>query len=295
MAADYSYCADKIKAAWRNFFSSASTSKIRLVVLTTGYDESIFSAYIEAAKAFMGYVSVIGFNIFACPKLIKTYKIRKLPAVLVFKGKSLKEIWMEIEDNPQINRNTAINRIAQLLKLSSLSTATPRALPHRATAPTIVPAADLPSSATGYSSRSAKNKVYDLVNQERTNYNKKLAAAGYQPIPMLRKNEKLEKVAEYHANNMANYGFYSHTDPQGNGVAERLQLLVAKGVIPPINWRAIGENIDKDDMTPESVMRSWMGSPGHAKNILRSNFTDVGIAVDWPTKHWVQVFAQIPH
>ena len=44
-----------------------------------------------------------------------------------------------------------------------------------------------------------------------------------------------------------------------------------------INYRSAGENIAAGQTTAESVMKSWMNSPGHKKNILSPNFTHIGV------------------
>jgi len=300
----YTYCADKIKTAWRNFFASAP-GVMRLVVLSTGFDDTLSSQYAQAAKAYPHSVAVIGLNITACPKLVQVYKLQRIPCVLVFKNKTLKEIW-QVSEDASVNVNQAVSRLSALLNRAPALTrteatrSTRTTLPARAVPATIVrtaaPAPVVPASdlgATSYNANTAKDEVYRLINRERALENQRRAARGLAPMPLVKPNAQLDKVAAYHAGNMARYGFYAHTDPQGHGPADRLQLLVSRGVIPQVNWRAIGENIDKDDTSPQMVMNSWMGSAGHRENILRPNFTDVGIAVDWPTKHWVQVFAQV--
>jgi uncharacterized protein YkwD len=44
-----------------------------------------------------------------------------------------------------------------------------------------------------------------------------------------------------------------------------------------INYRSAGENIAAGQTTAESVMKSWMNSPGHKKNILSPSFTHIGV------------------
>jgi uncharacterized protein YkwD len=38
-----------------------------------------------------------------------------------------------------------------------------------------------------------------------------------------------------------------------------------------------GENIARGYPSPVSVFNAWMGSPGHAANILRRSFTKMGL------------------
>ncbi|NNG35567.1 CAP domain-containing protein [Nakamurella sp. DB0629] len=55
-----------------------------------------------------------------------------------------------------------------------------------------------------------------------------------------------------------------------------------------------GENIAAGYLTPEAVMSAWMNSPGHKENILRPQFSIMGVGVadstDAYRKYWVQNF-----
>ena len=44
-------------------------------------------------------------------------------------------------------------------------------------------------------------------------------------------------------------------------------------------WSNAGENIAAGFQTPASVVRAWMASPGHCRNILSPLFIDVGTGV----------------
>ena len=45
------------------------------------------------------------------------------------------------------------------------------------------------------------------------------------------------------------------------------------------NWAAAGENIATGFATPHDVVRAWMASTGHCRNILDPTFADVGTGV----------------
>ena len=59
-----------------------------------------------------------------------------------------------------------------------------------------------------------------------------------------------------------------------------------------IKYDGGGENIARGYQTVEGVMRGWMNSPGHKKNILSSDWTHVGIG--FCNGYWVQQFAKNP-
>jgi len=44
-------------------------------------------------------------------------------------------------------------------------------------------------------------------------------------------------------------------------------------------WKTIGENIAEGQFSVDEVMRTWMNSPAHRKNILNPSFTDLGVGL----------------
>lgn len=101
-----------------------------------------------------------------------------------------------------------------------------------------------------------------LVNKER-------AAAGCGP---LKEDAQLRNAAQGHSDDMARRAYFSHTDPDGGDPGTRT---TAAGY----RWSTYGENIAMGQQTPESVMNSWMNSPGHRANILNCSFKDIGVGV----------------
>ncbi|WP_299012924.1 CAP domain-containing protein [uncultured Photobacterium sp.] len=81
----------------------------------------------------------------------------------------------------------------------------------------------------------------------------------------------LEQAAFVHSSNMANYNFFSHTGQDGTQPADRVS---AQGY----NWRSVGENIAAGQKDVSAVMTSWLNSPGHCKNIMSANYTQMGAA-----------------
>lgn len=112
------------------------------------------------------------------------------------------------------------------------------------------------------------DEVIRLVNEER-------AAAGK---PALKKNDELCKNAQVRAQEIS--GYFSHTRPNGTDCFTAITV--------PYGYA--GENIAMGQLTPKDVMDSWMGSSGHKKNILSSNYTAVGVGYDPSTNCWVQIF-----
>jgi uncharacterized protein YkwD len=71
---------------------------------------------------------------------------------------------------------------------------------------------------------------------------------------------------------MLKRGYFDHRSPAGTTVRERSR---AAGY----NWAAIGENIAFGQTSVDEVVETWLESPGHRKNILSPNFTELGIGL----------------
>ena len=129
-----------------------------------------------------------------------------------------------------------------------------------------------------------ERRVLELVNQER-------AKAGAPPLVM---NDKLNKVADSHSENMADQDFFSHTGKDGSKAWDRAKNL-------GYQYSRIGENIAAGQRTPEQVVSDWMKSSGHRRNILDKNYTEIGIGHEFLSNdtgsinynhYWTQVFGK---
>jgi uncharacterized protein YkwD len=118
--------------------------------------------------------------------------------------------------------------------------------------------------------------------------NAQRAAAG---LPPLQLDPGLATVARERSSDMAQRGYFSHVSPTGETFSALMQ---SQGV--SCSW--CGENIAynnyPDDQTVAVVLSSWMASPGHRDNILRSSFDRVGVGVALGgsgAKYYTAVFA----
>jgi uncharacterized protein YkwD len=107
-------------------------------------------------------------------------------------------------------------------------------------------------------------------------------------LPALRLSSQLGRAAQSHAGDMARNNIFSHTGSNGSSMVDRVK---ATGY----SYSAIGENIAAGDASPEATIRQWMNSPGHRRNILNRNYTEIGFgyvsAPNTQYRHlWVQVF-----
>jgi len=124
-------------------------------------------------------------------------------------------------------------------------------------------------------------KMLAAVNKER-------AARGVAP---LKREPRLDRAAQAHADDMLKRSYYSHDTPEGKSVMARVQ---AAGYIA---YEA-GENIARGQFSMEEVMKGWMGSPQHREHLLSPEFQDVGFGLAFGrnmtgyTILWVQDFAR---
>ncbi|MFH8388749.1 CAP domain-containing protein [Streptomyces sp. NPDC018036] len=119
-------------------------------------------------------------------------------------------------------------------------------------------------------------EVVALTNTER-------AAAG---LPPLGTDPTLTIAAQAHSADMVARDFYAHVSPEGSQPWDRA---AAAGC----TRRAIGENIACGQRSPAEVVRGWMDSPGHRANILKPDFTHIGIGLAGGGRagtYWTQLF-----
>ena len=89
-------------------------------------------------------------------------------------------------------------------------------------------------------------------------------------LPPLAISTKLTAAAERHAKDMAAMGKMTHKGSDGSSSIHRI---VAKGY----KYRRAGENIAAGSFTVDGLMKGWMESPHHKRNILGS-FSQIGVA-----------------
>jgi uncharacterized YkwD family protein/spore coat assembly protein SafA len=121
--------------------------------------------------------------------------------------------------------------------------------------------------------KNVEQQVLQLVNQERSK----------QGLPALKMDWELQRTARVKSCDMAQKGYFSHTSPTYGSPFDMMKQF-------GINYRAAGENIAKGQRTPAEVMQAWMNSPGHRENILKRDFTHIGVGYCESGNHWTQMF-----
>lgn len=106
------------------------------------------------------------------------------------------------------------------------------------------------------------NEIISLTNIERVENG----------VKELEFNEILASAAQMKADNMAEESYFSHTSPDG---------------ISPWHWfyeagykpRYAGENLALSYSTTTKIIDSWMNSPSHRSNIVKEQYTEIGIGI----------------
>lgn len=91
----------------------------------------------------------------------------------------------------------------------------------------------------------------------------------YPPASYVVWNDLLAGAAIKHSEDMAESGFYDHIGSDGSDHSERI-------TDAGYNWKACGENIHMGVNSSREAVESWLKSPEHCANIMRSVFTEMG-------------------
>ncbi|MFL6976975.1 CAP domain-containing protein [Bacillus inaquosorum] len=125
-----------------------------------------------------------------------------------------------------------------------------------------------PSSVSAY-----EKKVVELTNAERQKQ-------GLKPLQI---DETLSKSARAKSQDMKDKNYFDHQSPTYGSPFDMMKSF-------GISYKTAGENIAKGQKTPEEVVKAWMNSEGHRKNILSPNFTHIGVGYVESGSIWTQQF-----
>lgn len=126
--------------------------------------------------------------------------------------------------------------------------------------------------------KSVEQQVIDLTNKERAKNG--LAA--------LKPDWQLSRVSRYKSADMRDKNYFSHNSPTYGSPFEMMRNF-------NVSYRRAAENIAAGQTTPEAVVRAWMNSSGHRKNILNGNMTHIGVGYAKGGNYgyyWTQMFIQ---
>ena len=101
------------------------------------------------------------------------------------------------------------------------------------------------------------------------------------PAKPLAWDGRLATAAERHSRDMARNQHFDHRGTDGRGTGERVRRA-------GYDWRAVGENIARHQVSVDEVMSDWLDSPGHCRQLLSPTYLEVGAAQ--ADGYWTQVF-----
>jgi uncharacterized protein YkwD len=127
--------------------------------------------------------------------------------------------------------------------------------------------------------------VLVLVNEHRAQ-GATCGGESFGPTGPLSMQGNLVCAARLHSLDMAENGYFDHTNQEGQSPWDRMEEA-------GYAWSAAAENIARGQQDAAQVMDSWMNSPGHCANIMNPDLEEIGVGyvlLDGGAPHWTQVF-----
>lgn len=121
-----------------------------------------------------------------------------------------------------------------------------------------------------------EDRIFQAVNRVRYEHG----------IPPLLENPRLRRVARRHSEDMVARNFFSHFNPDGEAVWDRVRVEGIEG------YSLAGENIYAcrgcGDLARE-VVQGWLSSPGHRRTMLEPSCSESGLGIAWDTEGKVYI------
>jgi len=128
-----------------------------------------------------------------------------------------------------------------------------------------------------------QKKLLEAINKARSESRVCGSLGIFPAVPKLTWSDSLHAAALEHVTDLAYSDIFSHDgsgteyDITGHGKPSKFyERIVYNGYT---NYYAVGENIAGGQRNLEEVMKAWMASPTHCANIMKSTYTQVGIAI----------------
>lgn len=144
-----------------------------------------------------------------------------------------------------------------------------------------------------------KRLIYDSLSKhyiETVNYSKQWATEVVrlvnverkkEDLPALIEDQDLSQIAVIKARDFVNRNYFNHYSPYYEQPWDLASLF-------DYEFSSLGENIARNYPSPSEVVKAWMASEGHRANILRPQYTNLGVGIKKSsdgTIYWVQLFA----
>lgn len=137
--------------------------------------------------------------------------------------------------------------------------------------------------------RAFELEVVELVNQARAQGGS-CGGVGFAANGPLAMEPRLRCAARVHSLDMSVRGFFDHDNPEGESPFDRMERA-------GYTFQAAGENIAAGQTTPQEVVTGWLDSPGHCRNILSPDFSQIGVGYVFAPQgqlphYWTQTFGR---
>ena len=126
-------------------------------------------------------------------------------------------------------------------------------------------------------------ELLDAINLQRSESRDCGSRGIFPAVPALTWNPLLYASALEHVTDLAYSNTFSHDgsgteyDITGNGQPSKFyERILSNGYS---NYYSVGENIAGGQRSLDKAMEAWMASPGHCENIMKSTYTEVGVAI----------------
>ncbi len=113
--------------------------------------------------------------------------------------------------------------------------------------------------------------IVNLTNEQRQN----------KKLPELQLDTSLRTAARSHSVDMLERDFFDHTSPDGYTPFDRIAIIhrTLIGTVGENIWSGQGFQQNDAKQLTGKVVKDWLGSPGHRDNLLRDNYTHIGVGV----------------
>lgn len=143
--------------------------------------------------------------------------------------------------------------------------------------------ADLIPSTVGNGDVPAEwGEMLAAVNQFRTEGHT-CGGTYHAPVDPLAWNGNLGNAAARHSDDMAEHEHFGHVGTDGSTVGDRVSDT-------GYEWRAVGENIARNQQSIAEVVNAWGESAGHCENMMNPSYKELGAAME--SLYWTQVFGR---
>ncbi len=117
----------------------------------------------------------------------------------------------------------------------------------------------------------AEQGIFDATNDQRARHG----------LPPLAPEATLRRAARAHSADMLARGFFSHDNPDGASAGDRIATRHRRlvGLAGENIWTGSGYGATPAAELARTIVEGWMSSPGHRANILRPEFTHLGVGI----------------